>query len=281
MVSLLVWTACAPQQQRPERTISVSIEPLRYFVEALADQRFHVAVMVPKGASPESYDPTPRQLVDLGRSEAYLQVGHLGFERAWMERLQAGAPAMRVYDLSDGIDLIHEEEGEEHAGHVHEGGVEPHIWTSTVNAAVMAEHVCEALCRLDSANAPFYCHRLDSLQQVIRQTDQAVRNLLADADRAFLIYHPSLSYFARDYGLEQIPIEKAGKEPSPAYLKELIDRCRTKQVRVVFVQPEFDRRHAELIAEQTQTQVCPIHPLAYDWADEMLAVARALHHAKP
>lgn len=75
-----------------------------------------------------------------------------------------------------------------------------------------------------------------------------------------MIYHPALSYFARDYGLHQIPIEAGGKEPSPAHLKALIDTCSSENVHVIFVQPEFDRRNAELIAQQTGTRVVDINP---------------------
>lgn len=96
------------------------------------------------------------------------------------------------------------------------------------------------------------------------------------ADRAFIIYHPALSYFARDYGLHQISIEEGGKEPSPAHLKGLMDLCKKEGVRVIFVQPEFDRRNAEIIAKQTGTQVISINPLSYDWEEEMLNVARSL-----
>ena len=95
-----------------------------------------------------------------------------------------------------------------------------------------------------------------------------------------MIYHPALSYFARDYGLHQISIEEGGKEPSPAHLKELIDLCKAEDVRVIFVQPEFDKRNAETIAQQTGTKVVPINPLSYDWEKDMLNVAKALAPAE-
>ena len=91
-----------------------------------------------------------------------------------------------------------------------------------------------------------------------------------------MIYHPALSYFARDYGLHQISIEEGGKEPSPAHLKRLIDFARKEGVRVIFVQPEFDRRNAEIIARETGTQIVPINPLSYDWEVEMLKIAENL-----
>ena len=102
-------------------------------------------------------------------------------------------------------------------------GIEPHIWNSARNASAIARNIYAALSELDSANEPYYKHRLDSLQQIIAQTDTEVRDRLQNADTTFLIYHPALSYFARDYGLKQISIEERGKEPSPAHLKELIE----------------------------------------------------------
>ena len=129
-----------------------------------------------------------------------------------------------------------------------------------------------------TATRAYYKARYDSLCQRIEQTDSLIRRTLSapGADRAFIIYHPALSYFARDYGLHQISIEEGGKEPSPAHLKGLMDLCRKEGVRIIFVQPEFDRRNAEIIARQTGTRVVPINPLSYDWEEEMLNVAKSL-----
>lgn len=256
-------------------TITVTIEPLRWFAEAIAGDRFQVVTMVPRGSSPESYDPTPRQLVSLGRSVAYLRIGHIGFEQAWMDRLEAVAPGLQVFDTSVGVDLIRGA-AVRHGDHFHPGGVEPHIWNSARNSLLIADNVCAALCRLDASGAREFRFRRDSLKQVISATDSAVRALLADTRPAFLIYHPALSYFARDYGLRQISIEADGKEPSPAVLRSLIDTCRQIDVRVIFVQQEFDRRCARLVADELGLSIVPIHPLGYDWGEEMLRVARAL-----
>lgn len=280
-----VLSSCTPHQSADDRpVVTVSIEPVRYLTEAVAGDRFRVVCLVPKGASPETYDPTPRQLVDWSTSRAWLRTGYLGFELAWADRLKANAPDLPVIDLSEGIDLIrdtlsagHAVTGEQH-DHSHAGGVEPHIWSSARNARQMAVHIAQALTQLDKAGGEVYRQRCDSLCHVIDRTDSVCRALLArsGADRAFLIYHPALSYFARDYGLRQISVEAGGKEPSPAWLKELVDRCRRERVRVIFVQPEFDRRNAELIASQTGIRVVDINPLAYDWPQEMLRVARTL-----
>ena len=107
-------------------------------------------------------------------------------------------------------------------------------------------------------------------------TDKEIRCLLQEADSTFLIYHPALSYFARDYDLKQISIEKDGKEPSPNQLKELIETCRKEKAHVIFVQQEFDKRNAQLIADELGVSVVSINPLSYDWNEEMLHVAKAL-----
>ena len=276
---LTLMSACrrtTPPADDGTPTLTVTIEPLRYFAEALAGGHFEVNCMVPEGNSPETYDPTPRQLVELTKSRAYLRIGHIGFEQAWMERLEANAPGMQVFDTSRGISLIRDE-GHAHGGHSHAGGVEPHVWNSPANARIIARNVCDALCRLDSANASFYTSRLDSLNRVISRTDSIVRQLLAGSgQRAFLIYHPALSYFARDYGLTQLCLEEGGKEPSPAHLKQLIATCRAKGVRTIFVQKEFDSRNAELAAKEIGAKLVVINPLNYHWDEELVRTAEQL-----
>lgn len=263
--------------------ITVTIEPLRYFTEAIAGDRFTVTSMVPKGTSPETYDPTPQQLVDLAHSKAYFRIGYIGFEQTWTDKLADNAPHLQFFDMSQGVDLIYDDthphrHTANEKGHPHGAGVEPHIWNSTVNAHIIAGNILKALCTIDKTNESAYVERYNALCRQVERTDSLIRQILATpgADRAFMIYHPALSYFARDYGLRQIPIEAGGKEPSPSHLKTLIDTCQAEKIHVVFVQPEFDRRNAELIARHTGTRVAAINPLSYDWEAEMLNTAKAL-----
>ena len=123
---------------------------------------------------------------------------------------------------------------------------------------------------------PYVGQWVDSLQQVINRTEREMQSYLTNADYCFLIYHPALSYFARDYSLQQISIEEGGKEPSPSHLQELMKTCKQKQVRVVFVQQEFDQRNAEVIAQELGLKIVPINPLSYDWNKEMIHIAKSL-----
>ena len=278
ILTLFILSACGNTTQKSEKPILiVTLEPLRYFTEAIAGDNYEVVSMVPKGSSPESYDPTPQQLVNLSKSQAYFRIGYIGFEQAWMKKLEANCPNMKVYNTSKGIDLIRDK-GHWHGDHFHEGGVEPHVWNSIQNALIIADNIYQALCELDSTHQEDYQKRLDVLKQTIRQTDANVRTLLENADSTFLIYHPSLSYFARDYGLKQVSIEEGGKEPSPAQLKALIETCRNENVHTIFVQQEFDQRNAQLIANELGVNIISINPLSYDWVKEMIRIAEALKH---
>ena len=94
---LLLLSACANTPQKSDKPIlTVTIEPLRYFTKSIAGDDYEVVSMVPKGSSPESYDPTPQQMVALNRSQAYLRIGYIGFEQAWMEKLKANYPNLKA-----------------------------------------------------------------------------------------------------------------------------------------------------------------------------------------
>ncbi|NDV57591.1 metal ABC transporter solute-binding protein, Zn/Mn family [Bacteroides sp. 519] len=277
---IALFTACGSRAKKEsdERTITVTIEPLRYFTEAIVGDKFSVISMVPKGVSPETYDPTPRQLVDLGKSEVYFRIGHIGFEVSWMDRLLQNNPHLLVFDMSKGVNLIRGT-GHHHGDHYHAGGVEPHIWNSAVNARIIARNILTALIKIDRNNEAYYVQRYEELIKKIDETDQTVQCILKEnADTAFMIYHPALTYFAHEYSLHQICIEEDGKEPSAAHLKNLIEISKFEHVRVIFVQPEFDERNAEMIAQQTDTKIIPINPLSYDWEKEMIHIAQSLKH---
>lgn len=275
MFLVVVGCGSSHRQEEGRRTLVVSIEPMRFLVESIAGDLFEVECMVPHGNSPETYEPLPDQLMSVAQSDAYFRVGPIGFEQTWMERLSASAPTMQVLDMSEGISFIQEEAA--HAGHHHAGGREPHIWTSPRNVRLIAANVYQALCRLSPADSAGFRQRWSHLDSLLIDTDCRIQKLLADSrGESFLIYHPTLSYFARDYGLHQLCVEERGKEPSPSHLKRLIEEAGLQQVRVIFVQREFDTRHAEVVAKETGCRVVTIDPLSYDWVDEMLKVAQEL-----
>lgn len=278
MALLLAMTGCSSSHRGEEALpiLTVSIEPMRFFAESIAGNLFKVQCMVPHGSNPETYEPVPRQLMDMAKSDAFLRVGPIGFEQTWIERLSEAAPSMQILDMSEGVEFIMEEE-EHHVGHSHAGGCEPHIWTSPRNARIIATNIYKALCHLAPSDSALFRQRWEQLDSMIVCTDDMIRSVLSDgADSTFLIYHPTLSYFARDYGLRQLCVEEGGKEPSPARLRTLVEETRRLGTRVAFIQREFDMRHAEVIAQETGCRLVVIDPLSYDWETGMRKVAQAL-----
>lgn len=281
LLAIVGLSACQGKKEGGTRTISVTIEPQRYFAEKIAGDLFHINCVTPAGQSPETYDPTPQQMVQISQSQAYFRIGEIGFEQAWMTNLQSQNPDMAVFDLSEGMELIKNEEeaheeGEAHPHH-HHGSVDPHIWTSISGARVIAQNTYQAFIKLDPENQEIYRAGYQRLIEEIDSTEAEMKQLLQPlAGTAFIIYHPALTYFAREFGLKQLCIELDGKEPSPAQLKQLLETATQSGAKVVFVQQEFDRKNAELIAKETGCRLVTINPLSYNWHDEMIRLATIL-----
>lgn len=262
------------------RQITVSIEPLRYLTENVAGSYFEVTTLVPKGSSPETYEPTPKQMMALNNSCVYFAIGQLGFERNWLDKLKASAPNVMYVNTDE--DIIDKEQTatSEHSGCAHGGCGDPHVWTTPRYMKMMAETVCSTLCKVDSAHADAFRSNLNTLNEKLDLCDAYIVSRLKGLPRkAFLIYHPTLTYFAKDYGLEQIAIEQDGKEPTTKQLAQIIRTCRDKKVGVIFIQQEFDRKNAELIAKEIGARLVTINPLAYEWEDQMHLIADELYQA--
>ncbi len=264
-------------------TVSVTIEPQRYFVEKIVGDKFQVNTIVPAGTSPESYDPTPSQMVDLGKSTLYFKVGYLGFENAWGKNLEENNMHVKIINSSNNIKLIDSDEhsieigdNSEHDGH-HHHGIDPHIWSSPKTALIMSENILNALVVADVENQKYYRDNFKKLEAEIVDTDKIISELLENAPvRSFIIYHPALGYFARDYNLTQYSIEFEGKSPSPQQLKEMIDFANEQGIKTIFVQKGFDVKNAQSLASEVQATVYSIDPLSYNWSEELIKVAKIL-----
>ncbi len=265
-------------------TVSVTIEPQRYFVEKIVGDKFKVNTIVPAGTSPETYDPTPSQMIALGKSALYFKVGFLGFENAWGKNLKENNVEVDIINSSNNIKLINENddntieigEHHDHAGHHHDGA-DPHTWSSPKSALIMAENMLNALIVADVENQKYYRDNFKLLETEIIETDRRITELLENASvKSFIIYHPALGYFARDYNLTQYSIELDGKNPSPKQLKEMIDYANALGIKTIFVQKGFDIKNAESLANQVKASIHSIDPLSYNWSEEMIRIAEIL-----
>lgn len=275
---MAAWSSCRNRPSEPtERILTVSIEPLRYVVEAIAGDKYQVQTLMPQGASPETYEPTPHQMMELSRSALLFRAGTLGFEQTSLPQMLRNTPDVKMVDLARGVRPIYDE------SHQHGEGesMDPHTWMSTENLCIMARNVCEALCRNDSVNRAYYEARLAQFDTHMNQLDEELSKLLKPLQhRAFLIYHPALGYFARQYGLRQMAVEHDGKEPSAARFKNLVTNSKAEDVEVVFISKEHVGRAAHRLADATGARIIIINPLDHDVAAQMRHIAESLVNKK-
>lgn len=279
ILSVVFFVGCKSEKNSDQKVLSVTIEPQRFFLEKIVGNSYRINTVVPPGASPETYEPTPAMMLDLANSEMYFKVGYLGFENVWVANLAKNNPKIVIVDCSKGIDLImggHDHNSDEKDIH-HSPTPDPHVWSSPKTAKIFAGNMYRALVFANPDSTQFYKTNFEKLEKIIDDTDSVVSGLLRNVtSRSFVIYHPALSYLARDYNLIQHSIEFEGKNPSPSQMKSLVDIAKSEQVKVVFIQKGFDRKNAEVVAQEVGAKVFEINPLGYEWDKEMIRIAEIL-----
>jgi len=269
--------SCSNATKKPkEKVVFASILPLKYFVDKIVGDIYKVEVTVPPGVGPETYSPTPKQMKMLSEADAYFAIGYLAFEIDLLNKFSSLNPNLKVFQISKGINLIEVKE-DQHTDHIHIQGVDPHIWSSPKEAKIISQNIYEGMMTVDPLNRERYSKNLQSLLAEIDKVDSTITNILSKAKtKKFIIFHPALGYFARDYGLEQLSIEFEGKVPSPKHMQELIGNARSGSVRLVFIQKEFDKRNAEIVAQEIGCKAVQIDPLDYNWPEQMISIASKL-----
>lgn len=274
---LVLGASCSaevPEEDADGLGVVVTILPQAEFVTQTGGENVNVSVMIPPGASPHTYEPSPSQMRTLATADMYAKVGSgLEFELAWMDRLVAANKDMLVVDCSEGIELLPMDgEHEQHSaadGH-HSGGMDPHIWMSPLNAMTMVRNICAGLTELDPQSADLYERNRDEYLRTLSELDGEMRQTLGEVGtRAFMVYHPSFGYFAHEYGLTMIPIEEEGKEPTPAALKSLIGEAEERNIQVIFASPQFNPQTAKVIADAIGARVVFVDPLARDYVENL------------
>jgi zinc transport system substrate-binding protein len=262
-------------QEKGELNIIVSILPQSEFAEKIGGDKVNVTVMVPPGADPHIYEAKPDQLRAVSNAALYMKLGSgLEFELAWMDKISGINRNMSVIDCSRGIDLI--KGNSEETG----SGTDPHIWLSPGNVKIIIENMFQGIVDIDTLNnnalnKQYYESNKENYLQEINNLDKEITRILSTKkNKNFMVYHPAWTYFAKDYGLVQIPIEIEGKEPTPRGLEYLIKQAKENNIKVIFASPQFSTKSAEVIAKEIGGTVILIDPLEKDYIKNMEKVAK-------
>jgi zinc transport system substrate-binding protein len=193
-----------------------------------------------------------------------------------LRKIESAFKGLKVVDTAKGIEL-REIDSHSESGHGHGKGRDPHTWLDPILVKTQAHNIYEALAQTDPANKSAYQKNLDSFLKDLDRIDQRISKVLSDLkNRKILVFHPAYGYFCDRYGLEQIPVETGGKQPSPKQLADLIEKARQIKARVIFVQPQFDESSARTIAESIQGAVVKLDPLARDYLNNLWKMAEKI-----
>lgn len=281
--TLLLCAGCTENRDQEKPKLAVSIPAQKWLLDSIVGDRFEVVAMLTDGSNPETFEPSMRQLKDLESARAIFTVGGLPFEQGMLPKIRENFPQMQALPSDTYIERIEGThcgvEGHEdgHGGHHHDG--DPHIWTSLRNASLMARDMYERVSKLDPAGKEYYRKRYETLAANLKSLDDSVAAALAPwQGRSIIVWHPSLSYFVRDYGLKQISVENEGKEASAAQYRRQLDLASRERPAVFFLQSEFDSRQGEAMARELGLRTAPLSVMQPDIAAQIRQITHDITH---
>lgn len=280
LIGLLIWGAIglAHAGAKDRLDVTVSIVPQQYFLEKIGGDLVNISVMVLPGANPAVFEPKPQQMVALMKSKIYFAIG-VPFERVWLRKFEEVNASMKIVHTEEGIEKMPMKGPDREGRQGHDHGIkDPHVWLSPPLVMVQARNILDALMRTDPDHRQDYEKNYKSFILELVDLDLQIRSIFSDLGEGhkFMVYHPSWGYFAKAYGLTQIPVEMEGKEPTPKELERLIQYAKEEGVKAVLVQPQFSTKSARTIANALNGDLIVADPLARLWKENLLKVAETL-----
>jgi zinc transport system substrate-binding protein len=293
VLSLLIafFAGCADKTSVDDNKIivAVSIVPQETFVRAVAGEHVDVVTLIPPGYSPENYEPSPSVMRKLSDASIFFAIG-VPAEKSIIPRIRDINNKLRIVHLEEEVskvfpDRYFEDEDERTSGlkkekdqeHVHVGR-DPHIWLSPRRVAVIIDTITQELSSLNNELAGVFTDNAAAFKKELAELDEDIKAMFEDVkNRVFIMYHPSLGYFADDYGLKMLSLEKEGKEPSAREMQELVDIAESNNIKAIVYQAEMDSSMTKAFASEIGGKSVRIDPLSADYINNLLNIAETLH----
>lgn len=279
----IIYSAPQSKSNSNENKISliVTVPPQAEFVKKIGGNKVKVTIMVPPGANPHTYEPLPEQLKEINNAKIYAQVGSgIEFENTWMEKISSINKNMVIINCSNGITFIPNiKTDSEHSGEL-KNQYDTHVWVSPKNAKIMVENIYKTLIQVDPANKDYYTTNKNKYLKELNDSDKEITESVSGSkNKIIMVYHPSWSYFCKDYGLTQLAIEKNGKEPTPQEITNLIDMARRDNIKIIFISPQFSRKSADMIASEIGGQVISVDDMDQNYISNLNNIKEAFKKA--
>jgi zinc transport system substrate-binding protein len=277
MLLAILLIGCSRDNYDNTRSIFVSITPLKMLVEEVTCGDFPVEVLVPEGASPETYDPTARQLTAAGDAQMLFTTGLITFEQNLVKRIANDA---NIVDLSEGITILHGSCTHNHGTHKH--GIDPHIWTSPRALYTMVSTIQREVMERYPDSTKYNTAAQQLLERIKALDIECGDKITENGVKTMMIYHPAYTYYARDYNIKQVAIEHDGKEPSPRQLTALINEAMANNIHYIFIQPQYSADKVKPLAKECGAEIVVTNPLASDILSEIERVTELIctNHAE-
>ena len=279
LMGMFIWAVgsiptAGPKQAEAEAIkVFVSILPQKCFVRKIGQDKIEVQALVGPGQNPTLYEPLPRQMADLSHASLYFSIG-VPFETAWLDRIQALNPHLKIVNTQQGIELRAIEGRRSDVG----GEVkDPHIWLDPLLVKQQARMIYRELAAFDPKNKDFYEENLMLLLSELEALYRELEDIFTDLKtRQIMVFHPAWGYLLDRFGLKQIPIELEGKEPGPRDLANIIETAKREGIKVIFAEEQFDTVTADSVARAIGGKVVKLDPLAEDYLANLRHVAKAI-----
>jgi zinc transport system substrate-binding protein len=251
----------APPSDRP--TVLVSIEPYRFLVEQISRDTLQVLSIVPPHTNPHTFEPTPKQAASAAKGRIWFQIGE-SFE----EKISLCNPAIKTYDLREGIALISETEGS--CSRCSKNHLDRHLWLSPKLALIQAEKIEQVLSSEWPEKQEFFKKNLSQLRSDLLKLDLQISSQLQPLkDQTILVSHPAFGYFCKEYGLHQLSVEYEGKEPRPRHLEKVMEIAKNSHLKIALTLPQYNNKGTLLIAEKLHLETKMIDPYSANYFQTM------------
>lgn len=258
--------------------VVTTIAPLKTFIEKIGGKHVSVSTLLPSNANPHNFELAPSQMRIVNKAELLVKVGtNIEFEHVILPKLMQINKQTLVCDASIGVQKIHMAEHSHEETNLTQNNIDPHIWLSPHNAVLMTKTIKDCLVAIDAKNKEHY--EVKAKQFILELTELQKQILIIIKNgktKQFLIYHPAWGYFCREFGLEQIPIEIGAKEPTAKKLVNIVKKAREYNIKTVFIEPQFNKKSAEVIAKEINGKVVEIDPLSENYVNNLLEVAKVI-----
>lgn len=255
--------------------VLVSVPPYLYFVKKIAENTVSVQSLVPPGANPHLYEPTPKQVQLQKRAVLWVKLGEKADQKAQRVFQELKNPPV-IIDLKEGLNLLSYKDRKGQCCS-HESAKDLHIWLSPKMMQPQVKKITQALIQLFPIHTELYQNNSDALLKELEQIDQELTIALKNKQgKAILVSHPAFAYFCRDYKLEQLSLEEEGKDCLPQYIPELLQKIKMLHIGGIIIEPQHGSKAAKILAQKLQISTYVIDPYSEDYIAGLKQIAEVV-----